>query len=308
MFSLRAFADPEHADDTIAILRGHAGVRHIVLEGTTADSGKASISAEVEPAAVDEVLAALVTRGLLIEDLTISRLEIAHPLGPDGTVAAAPDASDSLVWTQVADEAIENVVLRPTYLAYMAVAGIIAATGVIDSSAILVIGAMAVSPDLLPVSAACVALVGRRPRLLGRAAMTLFPGLAIAIAAALLLTLFLRLVDYIPHDFALERSGLSQLASVGWETVIVALAAGVAAMLSFETRASFAVGVAISVTTIPAAGFMGVAAGLGQWSAVGKAGEVLGVNILLLMFAGTATLAVQWRLRRRPPPMRHTAA
>ena len=50
-------------------------------------------------------------------------------------------------------------------------------------------------------------------------------------------------------------------------------------MLSFETRASFAVGVAISVTTIPAAAYVGVAAGLGEWSGALGAAAVLGVNL-----------------------------
>jgi hypothetical protein len=173
MFSLRAFTEPEQLDDIIVILRDYEGVRHIVLEGTTADTGKSLVAAEVDAADVDDVLAAVVAAGVPAQDVSISRVEFARPLGPDGTVTGPADASDSLVWTQVADEAVETVVLRPTYLAYMAVAGVIAAVGVIDSSAILIIGAMAVSPDLLPVSAACVALVGRRPRLFGRAAATL---------------------------------------------------------------------------------------------------------------------------------------
>ena len=42
-------------------------------------------------------------------------------------------------------------------------------------------------------------------------------------------------------------------------------------MLALETRASAAVGVAVSVTTIPAAAYLGVAAGLGEaGSALGR--------------------------------------
>ena len=69
------------------------------------------------------------------------------------------------------------------------------------------------------------------------------------------------------------------LAAVSVATVCVAAAAGVAGMLSFETRASFAVGVAISVTTIPAAAYIGVAAGLGAWHGAAGALAVLGVNL-----------------------------
>ena len=50
------------------------------------------------------------------------------------------------------------------YLAFMFVAGVIACYGVIDANVILIVGAMAVSPDLLPITAIAVGIVGRRPR------------------------------------------------------------------------------------------------------------------------------------------------
>jgi hypothetical protein len=70
-------------------------------------------------------------------------------------------------------------------------------------------------------------------------------------------------------------------------------------MLAFETRASSAVGVAISVTTIPAAAYLGVAAGVGQsdkaWGALG----VLTVNVVLLLAGGMVALLVQrWVAQR----------
>ena len=45
------------------------------------------------------------------------------------------------------------------YLALINVAAVIAAVGVIISSPILIVGAMAVSPDLLPICATCVGIV-----------------------------------------------------------------------------------------------------------------------------------------------------
>ena len=76
---------------------------------------------------------------------------------------------------------------------------------------------------------------------------------------------------------------LGGLTSVSNETVVVALAAGVAAMLVIETRASAGVGVAISVTTIPAAAYLGVAIGLGERGTASGALGVLGVNIAMLI-------------------------
>jgi hypothetical protein len=49
------------------------------------------------------------------------------------------------------------------------------------------------------------------------------------------------------------------MTKVSDETIIVALFAGVAGMLAIETRASAGVGVGISVTTIPAAAYFGIA-------------------------------------------------
>ena len=62
--------------------------------------------------------------------------------------------------------------------------------------------------------------------------------------------------NLLPSGFEVSRSALSGLTTVNDATVGVALAAGVAGMLALETRASSAVGVAISITTIPAAAYL----------------------------------------------------
>ena len=92
---------------------------------------------------------------------------------------------------------------------------------------------------------------------------------------------------------------LGTLTTVNDETIAVALAAGVAGMLALETRASSGVGVAISVTTIPAAAYLGVAVGLGEFGSVGGALAVLGTNVAMLVLGATGTLVVQRTLRRR---------
>jgi hypothetical protein len=52
------------------------------------------------------------------------------------------------------------------------------------------------------------------------------------------------------------------------------------------------------VTTIPAAAYFGVALAVDQYSKAGGALAVLGVNVLMLLIAGTTTLAIQRRLNR----------
>jgi hypothetical protein len=59
------------------------------------------------------------------------------------------------------------------------------------------------------------------------------------------------------------------------------------------------VGVAISVTTIPAAAFLGVAAGVGEFSKSLAALSVLATNVAMMLVGGSTALAIQRRLASR---------
>ena len=73
----------------------------------------------------------------------------------------------------------------------------------IHINGILIVGAMAVSPDILPITAIAIALVARRGRLAGRAALTLAACLACAGVTAGLVTAVLDLADLLPPGFVL---------------------------------------------------------------------------------------------------------
>ena len=77
-------------------------------------------------------------------------------------------------------------------------------------------------------------------------------------------------------------------------SAIVASAAGIAGMLTItEDRGGVLVGVLVSVTTIPAAANVGVAAAFGDGEIVVGSLAQLGVNLLCLLVAGTITLVAQ---------------
>jgi uncharacterized hydrophobic protein (TIGR00271 family) len=170
---------------------------------------------------------------------------------------------------------------------------------VIDEDQILIVGAMAVAPDLLPITAACTGLVLRRGRLFGQGIGALALGLGTACLLAAAVTGFLDLFDLLPAEFAVHEVGLASQQHIEAETIIVALAAGVAGILAVETRASMGVGVAISVTTIPAAAFLGVAAGVGELSKSLSALGVLATNVAMMLLGGSAVLTIQRTLASR---------
>ena len=267
----------------------HDGVARAVALAPGVRAGHSLLTAEVDPDAADAVLAILRRAGVPREDVALARLENIGPFRP-GSAAA------SLVWADVLGQASVNARPVARYVVFMIAAGIIAAFGVIEVNEILIVGAMAVSPDLLPITAACVAIVAGRHALAARALVTLVVGLGVVCVAGALLTAGLELTGLLPDDFVVGETALSGLTTVNASTIGVALAAGVAGMLAVETRARATVGVGISITTIPAAAYLGVAAGAGELDRVLGAGAVLAVNITVLLLAGSTTLLLQRRL------------
>ena len=270
------------------------GSRHVIRtpsDGTDATVVTADVGGR---GAADTALATVRRLGVGADDVELLRIDTI------GT-ATSENPLGNVVWADVLGQAGTNARLIGRYLIFMAIAGIIAAFGVIYSNGILIVGAMAVSPDILPVTATCAAIVLGRRVLAQRSFATLVIGLALTCAVAAVMTAVLDALDLIPGDFEVDAA-LHGLDAVNASTVIVALASGVAAILALETRATFAVGVAISVTTIPASAFLGVAAGVGQADDAGGALVVLAVNILMLIVGGSLTLLVQRRLAGRSVP------
>lgn len=71
----------------------------------------------------------------------------------------------------------------------------------------------------------------------------------------------------------------------------MAFIAGIAGILSLTSAKSGAlVGVFISVTTVPAAGNLGLALALGDGAEVGGAAAQLGINLAAIVLAGILTL------------------
>jgi uncharacterized hydrophobic protein (TIGR00271 family) len=257
----------------------------------------AIVVAVVRPRAVDGVLDELRGHGVPDDDVTLTREEVLGGSGDSRREAG-------LVWEDVLGMASRNARPIARYLAFMIVAGVVGSYGVIGANVILIVGAMAISPDLLPITAVGVGLVDRRFGLAARALVTLLIGMTLASAAACASASLQDLFGLIPSAFDIHSTVLGSLTEVSNETIVVALAAGVAGMLALETRASAGVGVAVSVTTIPAAAYLGVAAGLGEADQARGAVGVLAANVAMLVVGASGTLTLQRLVARRAVPGR----
>jgi uncharacterized hydrophobic protein (TIGR00271 family) len=211
--------------------------------------------------------------------------------------------TDAVVWEEVESRTSENIELSASFLAFMVLAMLIAAVGIVTDQLILIIGAMVVGPEFGPIAGLSVAAVERRGELARRSFTALAAGLLTGIAATFVFTLAADGVGLVPADFAQEGHSLTEFISEpDVFSFIVAFIAGMAGVLSLTNAKSGAlVGVLISVTTIPAASNIAVAASLGDWEEAVGALAQLSLNLGAIFLACIGTLYVQRRLylRRR---------
>jgi len=217
--------------------------------------------------------------------------------------AAEGRPSDAVVWEEVESRTSESVELSGSFLAFMVLAMLIAMVGILTDQLILIIGAMIVGPEFGPIAAICVAAVEKRMDLFKRSFRALAVGFTVGITATFLAVLLLNGIGLVPDDFSQSGHPFTLfISSPDQWSFMVAYLAGTAGVLSLTSAKSGAlIGVLISVTTIPAASNIGVAAALGDWSEWVGATEQLSLNLSVIMLAGIGTLFIQRRLyvRRR---------
>ena len=170
-------------------------------------------------------------------------------------------------------------------------------------STIAIVGAMAVGPEFGPLAALAVALV-RRQRRLGRdAALALGVGFPVAMLAAALTAWLSVPLGLFPADALDHGSAVEFIYHPGPYSLIVAVLAGTAGMLSVISRRSAAlIGVFISVTTVPAAGFVAVALVLGEYQKAAGSALQLFLNLVGIVVAAVGVLLFYRLVTRRLPP------
>jgi uncharacterized hydrophobic protein (TIGR00271 family) len=218
--------------------------------------------------------------------------------------AAAGLPSDAVVWEELESQTSENTELSFSFVAFMVLAMLIASVGLLLDQPILIVGAMVVGPEFGPLAGACVAAVQRRRDLARRSMIALVVGFSTGIAVTVLATLLFRWTAVAPEGFTTASQPLTGFVSKpDLFSFIVALLAGMAGVLSLTSAKSGAlIGVVISVTTIPSAANVAVAAAYADGAEVLGSLTQLLVNLGGILLAGILTLYVQRRfylIRRR---------
>lgn len=215
--------------------------------------------------------------------------------------AASGLAGDAVVWEEVESRTSENIELNANFLAFITLACLIASVGIILDNPILIVGAMVVGPEFGPIAGLCVAFVQRRREVALRSLEALAIGFPVGITAAFVFALVAKSTGIAEDTISTSSRPLTQfISNPDGLSLIVALFAGVAGTLSLtSTKSGALIGVLISVTTIPAAANIGVAAAYGDWGEWRGAMAQLAVNLMGIFIASVATLYIQRRAYRR---------
>ncbi|WP_046730618.1 DUF389 domain-containing protein [Streptomyces humi] len=306
MLHLRLITPADRTDDVVRLIETTVGTAHlVVLPGAARDPAGDVVMCDVAREAGDELIGALRafdldrTGSIAVEDIDLS---LSHRA--DRAEQEAPgEGADAVLWEGLTEATHEESTLSVTYLAFITLATMIAACGVVLDNAILIVGAMAVGPEFGPLAGICTALIRRRPRLALRSLTALLVGFAVA----MLVTVgFSYLMDgvglFTKVQLEAERPNTNFIYRPDAFSFVVAVLAGIAGILSLTSAKSGAlVGVAISVTTVPAAANAAVAFTYSEYRQAWGSTEQLLLNLLGIVLAGTATLIAQklfWRRRR----------
>ncbi|NUP40064.1 MAG: DUF389 domain-containing protein [Streptomyces sp.] len=298
MLHLRLITPSDKTGAVVRLIEKTVGTTHlVVLPGAARNPAGDVVMCDVAREAGDELIGEL--RALELDrsgSIAVENIDLSLSRRADKAEAEAPgEGADAVLWEHLTDATHEESTLSITYVAFITLATMIAACGVVLDNAILIVGAMAVGPEFGPLAGICTALVQRHPRLAVRSLIALLAGFAVAMTVTVGFSYFMDAVGlFSKAQLEGKRPNTNFIYAPDWFSFVVAVLAGAAGTLSLTSAKSGAlVGVAISVTTVPAAANAAVALIYSDTNQAGRSSVQLLLNLLGIVLAGTLTLLAQ---------------
>jgi uncharacterized hydrophobic protein (TIGR00271 family) len=306
LLHLRVTVPPDRTDEVLELFGRSPGTAHLaVLPGASVAPRGDLVVADVARESADALVSQLRRLGVARDGgITMETVDAAVSTAAERAEERAPgDGADAVVWDQVVRTTDADSALSASYLAFLTIATLLAAVAIVNDSAVLVIGAMVLGPEFAPLAALAVAVVHGRPSIARQAGVSLAVGFAVAIGLTTLAVLAGRALGWFGTEVLTDpRPATGFITAPDRWSVVVAVLAGVAGVLSLTSAKSGAlVGVFISVTTVPAAADMAVSLALGGGEEFDRAATQLGINLVGILAAALATLALQRAVWRRVP-------
>lgn len=297
---LRIVCPATRTDHIVRLLEANVAATGIAVVPAARPGGGDLVLAEVPRSHIDPLLMSVDRHAPAGVHLAVQPSEQLLPPSP-------PSADDyAVVWAEVVHDIHASGRLSWVNLLLIVIASAIAAIGISEGQLLLIVGAMALSPDYLPIANTYLALSRRAWRAAAGGGLTLLVCFTAAATAAWLLAEVLAAAGALTSSRADPLRELTLfIAHPNGLSVVVALLAGVAGALAITLPgARGLVGVFVSVTTIPAAANIGVAVVNRDPAELAGATVQLLVNVAGLLIAGAVTLVLRHRGRAPRSPGR----
>lgn len=294
MLHLRVICPPEHTDAVRTLVLDEPGAAHVtVLPGVARHPVGDVVEAAIARECADRVLAGLTALGVdHTGGISLEVIDTVLSDAADAAEEAVPgDPADAVILDELLARTGEDSRLTVSFLTFLTIACLLAAIGAITNSPVTVVGAMVLGPEFGPLAALAVGIVLRRGDLVRRAGIALAVGFPVAMAVTTLAALAFHATGLLVTSDIVNAPQVDFIYEVGPFSFIIAVLAGAAGILSLtSSKSSALVGVFISVTTVPAAAFVAVAAVEGEWQRALDSLQQLLVNIVGIVLAAVVVL------------------
>jgi len=189
-------------------------------------------------------------------------------------------------------DAIENLICESTprrEFFMMVILSIAMATcGLLLNSAAVIIGSMLIAPILSPILSLSLGLVMSDYKLIKRSFYTLLKSTLFALAAAVIIAIFL-----LPQEYGMTAE-IESRTQVSIVYLIIAMVAGIAASFAYvkESLNKTLPGVAISVAIIPPLAVSGIGIAMLDWDVISQAFFLFASNVVGIVFASTIVFSL----------------
>ncbi|MGQ3411583.1 TIGR00341 family protein [Natrinema sp. LN54] len=294
---------PTGKRETILDTLDERGIDYVVSDETSSREYTAVVYFPLPDAAVEPVLDEVQNAGIDEDAYTVvvdaetvvsRRFQALREEYEDGDVG-----SDRISRQELQAEADDLTPSFPVYAVMTIISAVVATAGLLLDSPAVVVGSMVIAPLIGPALGASVGTVIDDEELFVESVTYQILGVVLAIAAAAIFALVVRMTNIVPPDLVLANVGeISERLAPDLLSLAIALGAGIAGVVSIATGTSVAlVGVMIAAALIPPAGVAGITLAWGQPTAAIGATVLVLVNLLSVNLAGLLTL---WYAGYRP--------
>ena len=208
--------------------------------------------------------------------------------------------TNETVWDEMASLLRQDTNLSFNFLMLMALAGVVAATGLWTNTVHVVVGAMLIAPGFEPLLRIPFGLIGGPRELTIKGLAVTVAGYCALVVGSALTMLFLRWIDPGTSPDLHARSWVQYWSSVTPSGVFIAFVGGVTGAIVITTqRSTLTAGVMIALALVPTMSLVGMAAVVGDWKLAGAGFVLWAINAGAVLVASAITFGLKQVLVHR---------